>query len=47
VEWEPIVDDGEVTAVIRPGCLTLREERAIRLERAHLIQRLKRGLPLG
>jgi hypothetical protein len=46
VDWEPIVEDGEVTGVICPGCLTLREERAIRAEQAHLIRRLKRGLPL-
>jgi hypothetical protein len=45
VDWEPIVEEGEVTGVICPGCLTLREERAIRAEQAHLIRRLKRGLP--
>ena len=43
---EPIVENGEVTGVICPDCLTLREQRAIRAEKARVIRRLKRGLPL-
>jgi hypothetical protein len=41
-----IADDGEVVGVIRPDCLTLREQRAIRAENARALRRLKRGLPL-
>jgi hypothetical protein len=45
--WELIPgDDGEVVGVICEGCLTLREQRAIRAEKARVIRRLKRGLPL-
>jgi hypothetical protein len=44
--WEPIVENGEVIGVICPDCLTLREQRAIRAEKARVIRRLKRGLPL-
>jgi hypothetical protein len=43
--WEPIVENGEVTAVMCPECLTLRGQRAIRAEKARVIRRLKRGLP--
>jgi hypothetical protein len=42
---EPIVENGEITGVICPNCLTLREQRAIRAEKARVIRRLKRGLP--
>ena len=38
-------DDGKVVGVICEGCLTLRERRAIRAEKA-LLRRSKRGLPL-
>ena len=44
--WELIAEDGEVVGVICPDCLTLREQRAIRAEKARVIRRLKRGLPL-
>jgi hypothetical protein len=44
--WEPIVEDGEVVGAICPDCLTLREQRAIRAEKARVLRRLKRGLPL-
>jgi hypothetical protein len=44
--WEPIVEDGEVVGVICPDCLTLREQRAIQAEKARVVRRLKRGLPL-
>jgi hypothetical protein len=45
--WELIPgDDGEVVGVICEGCLTLREHRAIRAEKARALRRLKRGLPL-
>jgi hypothetical protein len=36
---------GEVTGVICPDCLTLREQRAIRAEKARVIRRLERGVP--
>ena len=46
--WELIPgDDGEVVGVICEGCLTLREQRAIRGEKARVLRRLKRGLPSG
>jgi len=32
--------------VICPDCLTLREQRAIRAEKARVLRRLKRALPL-
>jgi hypothetical protein len=46
--WELIPGDehGEIVGVICPDCLTLREQRAIRAEKARVIRRLKRGLPL-
>jgi hypothetical protein len=46
--WELIPGDrhGEIIGVICPDCLTLREQRAIRAEKARVIRRLKRGLPL-
>jgi hypothetical protein len=44
--WEPIVEEGEVVGIVCPDCLTLREERAIRAEKARALRRLKRGLPL-
>jgi len=44
--WEPITEDGEVVGVICPDCLTLREQRAIQAEKARVVRRLKRGLPL-
>ena len=44
--WKLIAEDGEVVGVICPDCLTLREQRAIRAEKARVIRRLKRGLPL-
>jgi hypothetical protein len=34
-----------IVGVICPDCLTLREQRAIRAEKARVIRRLKRGLP--
>ena len=45
--WELIPGDehGEIVGVICPDCLTLREQRAIRAEKARVIRRLKRGLP--
>ena len=44
--WELIPgDNGEVAGVICEGCLTLREQRAIRAEKARVLRRLKRGLP--
>jgi hypothetical protein len=43
--WELIAEDGEVVGVICPDCLTLREQRAIRAEKARVLRRLKRGLP--
>jgi hypothetical protein len=43
---ELIAEDGEVVGVISPDCLTLREQRAIRAEKARVIRRLKRGMPL-
>jgi hypothetical protein len=44
--WELIPgDDGEVVGVICEGCLTLREQRAIRAEKARVLRRPKRGLP--
>jgi hypothetical protein len=39
-------DDGEIVGVICEGYPTLREQRAIRAEKAGVIRRLKRGLPL-
>jgi hypothetical protein len=44
--WELIPGDGEVVGVICPDCLTLREQRAIRAEKARVIRWWKRGLPL-
>ena len=46
--WELIPGDrhGEIVGVICPNCLTLREQRAIRAEKARVLRRLKRGLPL-
>jgi len=44
--WEQIAEDGEVVGVICANCLTLREERAIRAEKARVLRRLKHGLPL-
>jgi hypothetical protein len=44
--WQPLVEDGEVVGAICPDCLTLRELRAIQVEKARIIRRLKRGLPL-
>jgi hypothetical protein len=44
--WELIPEGGEVVGVICPDCLTLREQRAIRAEKARVLRRLKRGLPL-
>jgi hypothetical protein len=46
--WELIRGDehGEVVGVICPDFLTLREQRAIRTEKARMLRRLKRGLPL-
>jgi len=44
--WELIAEDGEVVGVICPDCLTLREQRAIRAEKARVIRRLKRRPPL-
>jgi hypothetical protein len=35
----------EIVGVICPHCLTLREQRAIRAEKARVLRRLKRGLP--
>jgi hypothetical protein len=35
-----------VFVLILPDCLTLREQRAIRAEKARVIRRMKRGLPL-
>jgi hypothetical protein len=46
VYWELIVEDGEVVGGICLDCLTLREQRAIQAEKARVIRRLKRGLPL-
>jgi ketosteroid isomerase-like protein len=43
--WELIAEDGEVVGVICPDCLTFREQRAIRAEKARIPRRLKRGLP--
>jgi len=43
--WELIPGDGEVVGVVCPNCLTLREQRAIRAEKARVLRRLKRGLP--
>jgi len=37
---------GEIVGVICPDCLTLREQRSIRADKARVIRRLKRGLPL-
>jgi hypothetical protein len=37
---------GKVLGVIGEGCLTLRERRAIRTEKARVLRRSKRGLPL-
>jgi len=46
--WELIPgDNGEVAGVICEGCLTLREQRAIRAEKARVLRRLKRGLPFS
>jgi hypothetical protein len=42
--WEPIVREGRVVGMICPGCLTYREQRAIRAEQARIIRRVKRGL---
>ena len=46
LSWEPIVEEVEVVGVICPDCLTLREQRAIRAEKARVLRHLKRGLPL-
>jgi hypothetical protein len=35
---------GEIGGVICPDCLTPREQRAIRAEKARVLRRLKRGL---
>jgi hypothetical protein len=45
--WELIPGDehGEIVGVICPDSLTLREQRAIRAEKARVLRRLKRGLP--
>jgi len=45
--WELIPGDryGDIVGVICPDCLTLREQRAIRAEKARVLRRLKRGLP--
>jgi hypothetical protein len=43
--WELITEDGEVVGVICPDSLTLREQRAIRAEKARVLRRVKRGLP--
>jgi hypothetical protein len=43
--WELFAEDGQVVGVISPDCLTLREQRAIRAEKARALRRLKRGLP--
>jgi hypothetical protein len=44
--WELMPgDDGVIVGVICPDCLTLREQRAIRAEKARVRRRLKRGLP--
>jgi hypothetical protein len=40
------MEDGEVVGVICPDCLTLREQRRREAEKAWVIRRLKRGLPL-
>jgi hypothetical protein len=46
VEWRHCVGAiGEVTGVICPDCLTLREQRAIRAEEVRVIRRLERGVP--
>ena len=45
LHWELIAEDGEVVGVICPDCLTQREQRAIRAEKARVLRRLKRGLP--
>ena len=42
LQWEPIGEDGELVGVICPDCLTLREQRAIRAEKARALRRLKR-----
>jgi hypothetical protein len=46
--WELIPGDrhGEIVGVICDGCLALREQRASRAEKARVLRRLKRGLPL-
>jgi hypothetical protein len=46
--WQLIAGDqhGEIVGVICPNCLTLREQRAIRAEKARVLRRLKRGLPV-
>jgi len=46
LHWELIPGTGEVVGVVGPDCLTLREQRAIRAEKARVLRRLKRGLPL-
>jgi len=46
LHWELIPGTGEVVGVVCPDCLTLREQRAIRAEKARVLRRLKRGLPL-
>jgi hypothetical protein len=45
--WELILGDeyGEIVGVICPNCLTLREQRASRAEKARVLRRLKQGLP--
>jgi hypothetical protein len=47
LQWEPIVEDGTIVAMICPRCLTLREQQQIRAEKVRALRRLKRGLPLG
>ena len=44
--WEPIVENGEVTGVDLPRLPDRAQQRAIRGEKALVIRRLKRGLPL-
>jgi len=44
--WEPVMKHGEIVGVICPDCLTLREQRSIRADKARMIRLLKRGLPL-
>jgi hypothetical protein len=43
---ELITEEGEFFGVLCPDCRTLREQRAIEAEKARVIRRLRRGLPL-